>query len=257
MTSAVSSEFPEHLRDIGDELSPKYAFVQDIGGGRRGVTYKICSRANPHQHFCLKTIRCGSRFDDGRKSDCRWLRREVAVLSSLSHRCLPAIYDYSFSGRRPYHVCSYQPGMTLAELVRSGKVLPYERGLFTVLSLVDALDYLHRAGRVHRDLHPGNLMIGENVFRQGMMVIDFGSGSILDNTVSQITAPPVPEHDDVEARALNRCLAGLHRSSSVLCRSDFNRLGRLLSQARRALTGGASAALLRSYVRLCRFLQDM
>lgn len=55
-------------------------------------------------------------------------------------------------------------------------MLSRDEAIYVILSLIDTLEHLHTHGRSHCDLHQNNILIGEKVFAEGILVIDFGSG---------------------------------------------------------------------------------
>jgi serine/threonine-protein kinase len=113
-------------------------------------------------------------------------RREAQSAASLNHRNIVAVYDTGedvFDGHRiPYIVMEHVEGRTLRELLREQARFTPERSIEIVTGVLDALEYSHRAGIVHRDIKPGNVMItgtGE------VKVMDFGiARSLADSGVT-------------------------------------------------------------------------
>jgi eukaryotic-like serine/threonine-protein kinase len=113
-------------------------------------------------------------------------RREAQSAASLNHRNIVAVYDTGedvFDGHRiPYIVMEYVEGRTLRELLREQARFTPERSIEIIASVLDALEYSHKAGIVHRDIKPGNVMItgaGE------VKVMDFGiARSLADSGVT-------------------------------------------------------------------------
>jgi eukaryotic-like serine/threonine-protein kinase len=113
-------------------------------------------------------------------------RREAQSAASLNHRNIVAVYDTGedvFDGHRiPYIVMEYVEGRTLRELLHEQARFTPERSIEIVSSVLEALEYSHRAGIVHRDIKPGNVMItgsGE------VKVMDFGiARSLADSGVT-------------------------------------------------------------------------
>jgi beta-lactam-binding protein with PASTA domain/tRNA A-37 threonylcarbamoyl transferase component Bud32 len=113
-------------------------------------------------------------------------RREAQSAASLNHRHIVAVYDTGedvFDGHRiPYIVMEYVEGRTLRELLHEQARFTPERSIEIVSSVLEALEYSHRAGIVHRDIKPGNVMItgsGE------VKVMDFGiARSLADSGVT-------------------------------------------------------------------------
>jgi eukaryotic-like serine/threonine-protein kinase len=113
-------------------------------------------------------------------------RREAQSAASLNHRNIVAVYDTGedlLDGHRiPYIVMEYVEGRTLRELLREQARFTSERSIEIITGVLDALEYSHRAGIVHRDIKPGNVMItgtGE------VKVMDFGiARSLADSGVT-------------------------------------------------------------------------
>jgi len=115
-------------------------------------------------------------------------RREAQSAASLNHRNIVAVYDTGedvLDGHRvPYIVMEYVEGRTLRELLRERARFTPERSIEVIAGVLDALEYSHRAGIVHRDIKPGNVMItgsGE------VKVMDFGIARSLADTGVTLT----------------------------------------------------------------------
>jgi serine/threonine protein kinase len=87
--------------------------------------------------------------------------REARVAARLSHPNLVNVFDFSAAGSRPYLVMEYVPGGTLADRLRSGRRQDWEPA--TVFrELMSAVAHVHAAGIIHRDVKPGNVLIGRD-----------------------------------------------------------------------------------------------
>src|SRR5262249_16715636 len=102
------------------------------------------------------------------------LLREARVASNLTHPNVAVIYDVgeAAAGRagEGYIAMEYVRGRTLAERLREGPLEP-EAALAIVEQMAQALAAAHEHGIVHRDVKPGNVMLGE---RGLVKVLDFG-----------------------------------------------------------------------------------
>jgi eukaryotic-like serine/threonine-protein kinase len=116
-------------------------------------------------------------------------RREAQSAASLNHPSIVAVYDSGDDAEAggastPYIVMEYVQGRTLRELLEAeGHLLP-RRALEITAQICAALDQAHRAGIVHRDVKPGNVMLtpsGE------VKVMDFGIARAVTGAASTMT----------------------------------------------------------------------
>ena len=121
-------------------------------------------------------------------------RREAQSAAALNHPNIVAVYDTgedrlaSPNGESvivPYIVMEYVDGMTLRQLLTSGRRLLPERALEITAGILSALDYAHRHGIVHRDIKPANVMLT----RTGdVKVMDFGIARAMNDAGTTMTA---------------------------------------------------------------------
>src|SRR5262245_58453568 len=95
--------------------------------------------------------------------------REARTVSSLNHPYICTLHDIGREGDTDYIVMELVEGETLATRIARGS-LPTADVLRIGSQIADALDRAHRAGVVHRDLKPGNVMLA----RTGVKLMDFG-----------------------------------------------------------------------------------
>ena len=101
-------------------------------------------------------------------------RREALAAARLQHPNIVQVFD---SGRdidsgRHYIVMELVDGPSCADLLRDCGTLEIDTAVRTVRDACHALDYAHRAGVVHRDVKPGNLLIAEET--DTTKLADFG-----------------------------------------------------------------------------------
>ena len=114
----------------------------------------------------VKLLRAGYAQDPG--SLARF-RSEARHAASLSHPGIAQVYDYG-QAEPPYLVMELVDGPSLAQVLGGGPLDP-GRAMDVVAQAAAGLDAAHRAGLVHRDVKPGNLLLGPG---GRVKITDFG-----------------------------------------------------------------------------------
>jgi serine/threonine protein kinase len=116
-------------------------------------------------------------------------RREALSAARLQHPNVVQVFDSgedADSGRH-YIVMEYVDGPSCADLLREHKRLEIEQTVHIVRDACHGLDYAHRAGVVHRDVKPGNLLIAEEM--NITKLADFGIAKAAEQTrITQVGA---------------------------------------------------------------------
>ncbi|MGH3268399.1 MAG: serine/threonine-protein kinase, partial [Trebonia sp.] len=99
-------------------------------------------------------------------------RAEAKHAGSLTHPCIARVYDYGNAGPAspPYLVMEYVNGPSLADMLAVDPVHPV-LALDVAAQAAAGLDAAHRIGLVHRDVKPGNILIGADGL---VKITDFG-----------------------------------------------------------------------------------
>jgi serine/threonine protein kinase len=101
---------------------------------------------------------------------------EARTLAQLSHPNLVQVFDAGTDGGgRPWVVMEYVDGDTLSEAMRKGP-LPIARVTEIGIAVADALAHVHATGLVHRDVKPGNVLLG-----RVPKLTDFGIARLVDS----------------------------------------------------------------------------
>ncbi len=118
-------------------------------------------------------------------------RREAQSSASLNHPAIVSTYDTGEematdgSGvAQPYIVMECVEGRTLRDILREGRKILPERALEITAGVLSALDYSHRAGIIHRDIKPGNVMLTP---AGDVKVMDFGIARAISDASSTMT----------------------------------------------------------------------
>ncbi|MFF1921350.1 PQQ-binding-like beta-propeller repeat protein [Streptomyces sp. NPDC058221] len=150
-----------------------YVVMRGLGGGGMGVV-SLC-RTVSGRLVAVKQVREEYADDPAFRSR---FRREVAAARRVSGLYTASVIDADTDGHRPWVATAYIAGPTLDQAIRICGTFqePALRGLGTALA--EALQLVHAAGLVHRDLKPGNVLLAAD----GPRVIDFGITKALGET---------------------------------------------------------------------------
>jgi serine/threonine-protein kinase len=167
----VADEVAEGVR----VLAGRYELGERIGhGGMADVFVGTDRRLG--RRVAIKLLRSNLAEDPSFRSR---FRREAHDAAKMAHPTIVRIYDageesvVDAAGTErlvPFIVMEYVDGRLLRDVVEEGPVAPAEAARI-VEQVLTALEYSHRAGVIHRDIKPGNIMIARN---GQVKVMDFG-----------------------------------------------------------------------------------
>ncbi len=109
-------------------------------------------------------------------------RREALAAARLQHPNIVQVFDSgkdSESGRH-YIVMEYVDGPSCADLLRERRELDIEETVHVIRDACHGLDYAHRAGVIHRDVKPGNLLLARDAWITKLA--DFGIAKAAEQT---------------------------------------------------------------------------
>ncbi|HVE70284.1 MAG TPA: serine/threonine-protein kinase [Thermoanaerobaculia bacterium] len=164
----------------GDILDNRYEIVSRLGAGGMGEVYKAV-----HTHLgaprVIKVIHANISSSTDAKD--RFLR-EARTATKVHHPNVATLHDFSSQpDGSHYMVWEFIDGENLAQRLRGRGTLPPRQAIHIVQQALAGLDAVHRAGIVHRDISPENLMITTD---DTVKIIDMGVAKVEDaGAVSQ------------------------------------------------------------------------
>ncbi|GGX56168.1 bifunctional serine/threonine-protein kinase/ABC transporter substrate-binding protein [Streptomyces fructofermentans] len=155
----------EPLR-VGDpsRIGP-YRLLRRLGAGGMGVVF--LARAPGGAIAAVKTVRSSYADESGFRAR---FRREVEAARHVDSRWVVPLLDADAEAGTPWLATSYVPGPSLGEAVDAFGPLSLASVRVLGVRLAEALEAVHGAGLVHRDVKPGNVLLAPD----GPRLIDFG-----------------------------------------------------------------------------------
>jgi serine/threonine-protein kinase len=162
-------------------LNNRYEVGEMIGsGGMADVFRGVDTRLN--REVAIKILRSDLARDPAFVSR---FRKEALAAAGLSHPGIVAVYDSGEDSGNSYIVMELINGRTLRDLLHSNEQISINRALQITAGILDALEYSHRKGIIHRDIKPGNVMIAEDGV---IKVMDFGIARALSDIGATMTS---------------------------------------------------------------------
>ena len=161
----------DFLRRYADEpVDGKYKIVERLGAGGMGEVYKVT-----HTYLgatrVIKVIR--PQISESQDAHERFLR-EARTATKIQHPNVATLHDFSaLPDGAHYMVWEYIDGENIAQRIRARGRLQPRYAVRLIIQALHGLDALHRAGIVHRDISPENLMITREE-EERVKVIDLG-----------------------------------------------------------------------------------
>ena len=152
-----------------------YRVLRQIGEGGMSKVY-LAQRGDEEPPVVLKIVDPKLARDE---TFVLRFARECKLLARIQHENVVKIHDYSVDGSRPYLAMEYFASGDLKSRIRGG--LPAITSLKIMMQIAKAIDAVHSAGLVHRDLKPHNIMFRD---RDRLALVDFGLAKPIDPTTT-------------------------------------------------------------------------
>lgn len=163
-------------------IGGRYREVRKIGSGGMSVVL-MCEDTVLQREVALKML---ADHLAGDKDFVTRFRHEALAVAKLQHPNIVQVYDSGADESRHQHfiVMEYVEGTPLSDMLRGGRKLEPARAVAIAADACEALECAHRAGVIHRDVKPANLI----VTREGQTKLaDFGIAKAAEMTrVTQV-----------------------------------------------------------------------
>lgn len=162
----------------GQILTDRYRIVGLLGQGGMAAVYCAHDRALDRL-VAVKQLRPDPTASPRALEQAReQFQREAQILATLDHPNMPRVTDYFTSDGEEYLVMDYVEGQSLHEAIeQQGSGLDEDLVLDWADQLLDALQYIHKHGIIHRDVKPSNIRLTPE---GRIMLVDFGLLKLFD-----------------------------------------------------------------------------
>ncbi|MEV5414199.1 serine/threonine-protein kinase [Thermopolyspora sp. NPDC052614] len=163
-------------------IADRYRLTRPIGRGGMGAVWEGCDlRLN--RPIAVKLIYKSALAPVNEA--VRRFNREARITARLRHPGVPVVYDFGGDGDDLYMIMEYVEGQTVADVIVEHSPLPVAWAALIGAQVCAVLSAAHRAGLIHRDIKPPNLVLTPNAT---VKVIDFGvAGALGGGEYSRIT----------------------------------------------------------------------
>lgn len=260
--SAAASDLPSSKQEdprwlpIGTVLHQRYQIREVIGVGGFGITYKVWDEKNKvykavkeyfqqgvvnripgHTEIFVSAPKRREEFEYGKKR----LLNEARIVAKFQSASIVRVDDYFEENGTAYMVMEYLESQTLEDYILTRKqVMTADMVIDIGVHICEALEEIHKAGVIHRDIAPDNIFVDDD---GNVKIIDFGSARLskedIDDKMIVLKpgfAPPEqyeridPSHDRQQAwtdvyalgASLYLCLTGTVPAESSDRKADFD-----------------------------------
>jgi len=158
---------PDIEQALRAELAGMYDIERELGRGGMGAVFLAMER-QLGRRVAVKVLPPAFSFGQGAVER---FKREARTAATLDHPHVIPIYRVSEKDTLLWYAMKYVEGYALTDVMEGEPHLGFARAADVVRQVAEALQYAHDRGVIHRDIKPGNVLIGPDGW---VTVTDFG-----------------------------------------------------------------------------------
>src|SRR5690242_11060767 len=165
----------------------RYVILRRLGAGGMGVVYAAYDESLDRR-IAIKVLHEDARDTDGRRRER--LRREAQAMAKVTHPNVITVHEVGTAGEQLFVAMEFVAGPTMREWLAK-KRPSWQEVVAVCRQVADGLAAVHDAGLVHRDVKPGNVLVGDD---GRVRVLDLGiassSGESVESTDPEQESSP-------------------------------------------------------------------
>ena len=170
---------------VGRVIRGRYRVERRLGEGGMGTVY-LAEQLSIGRKVALKVLRGDFAHDDAFVTRFRQEAKLVAVLNNTHNPHVTLVHDFDQSEDGSlFIVMECLEGRGLNEVIRSEGALPLPRAVRLAAQIAQGLEAAHRAGVIHRDIKPHNIMV--LTATDSIKLMDFGIARLRDSGDTHLT----------------------------------------------------------------------
>jgi Tol biopolymer transport system component len=159
-----------------------YRIEAVLGRGGMGTVYRAID-SKLHRSVAIKFLSSALADSQAR----RRFQQEAETASALNHPHIVTVHDVGEHDGQQYLVSELIDGGTLNDWLAASCDRPWRQSVEMLIGVADAIAAAHRVGIVHRDIKPGNILIGRNGYAK---LADFGLAKLLGDGAQRAAGAP-------------------------------------------------------------------
>lgn len=148
-------------------LNNRYQILHPVGTGGMALVYHARDLML-ERPVAVKILRARFSRDEGFRER---FRMEAKAAANLSHPNIVTVHDFGYDGGNLFIVMEYVPGTDLKTLIQQKGIFSVAEATALIVQACAGIGYAHRAGLVHCDVKPHNMLVSEDM---RLKVTDFG-----------------------------------------------------------------------------------